>query len=167
MKSWDPTWEKVFQGQAWGAYPGENVVRFVARNFYGKRRDRVKILEVGCGPGANLWYLAREGFGTYGIDASPTAVRLAQERMAADGLGADVRQGDIVNLPWPDRSFDAIIDVECLYANDRRATEVILREIRRVLLPGGLLFSQTLSREMAPQTKSGNVARTLEFTEVA
>ena len=34
--SWDPVWENVFQNQSWGKYPSENLVRFVARNFYNK-----------------------------------------------------------------------------------------------------------------------------------
>ena len=59
---WYPVW-KVFVGQTWGKYPGEDLIRFIARNFYSRqiRRD-TRILEVGCGPGANLWFLAREGF---------------------------------------------------------------------------------------------------------
>ena len=61
--SWDNIWDEVFRSQPWGKYPSEDVIRFVARNFY-KAPDRssVKILEVGCGPGANLWYIAKERF---------------------------------------------------------------------------------------------------------
>jgi len=32
--AWDPIWERVFSSQAWGKYPGEDLIRFVARNFY-------------------------------------------------------------------------------------------------------------------------------------
>ena len=158
MKSWDPVWEKVFQTQVWGRYPGEHLVRFVARNLYPRDRARTRVLEVGCGPGANLWYLAREGFSTYGIDASPTAVRQATERLTAEGLKADIREGDILRLPWPDRSFEAVIDMECLYANDAEAAKSMLAEIRRVRVPGGLLYSQTLAGEMAPPSAPDAVA---------
>ena len=59
--SWDATWEEVFRQQEWGKYPGEDLIRFVARNFYNvEKRSDIKILEVGCGPGANLWFIARE-----------------------------------------------------------------------------------------------------------
>lgn len=34
IKSWDPIWEKVFKDNEWGKYPGENLIQFVARNFY-------------------------------------------------------------------------------------------------------------------------------------
>src|SRR5438105_645758 len=80
--SWDPVWEDIFKSQPWGRYPGEDLIRFVARNFYkAPSRSSVRILEVGCGPGANLWYMAREGFSVFGIDGAPTALELARLRL--------------------------------------------------------------------------------------
>lgn len=60
---WAPVWDKICENQQWGKYPAESLIRFVARNYYqSKERSNVSILELGCGPGGNLWYLAREGF---------------------------------------------------------------------------------------------------------
>lgn len=59
----DNIWNSVFKNQEWGKYPSEDLIRFIARNFYSiKNRLDVKVLEIGCGPGANIWFLAREGF---------------------------------------------------------------------------------------------------------
>lgn len=64
-------WDMVFSNQEWGKYPSEDLIRFIARNFYKvENRKNVKILELGCGPGANIWYLAREGFSFCGVDCS-------------------------------------------------------------------------------------------------
>jgi hypothetical protein len=53
--AWDPLWEQIFNTREWGKYPPEHAVRFVARNFYRvPYRKQVRLLEVGCGPGANL-----------------------------------------------------------------------------------------------------------------
>lgn len=80
--AWDPLWERVFSSQSWGNYPGEDFIRFVANNFYQNlNRGQVRILEVGCGPGANLWFMAREGFSVYGVDGSQTAIALAKSRL--------------------------------------------------------------------------------------
>lgn len=145
IKSWDPIWEKVFSEKPWGKYPSENLIQFVARNFYKLNRSEVKILEVGCGPGANIWYLAKEQFKAYGIDGSPTAIQQAEDRLIAEGLQADLKVGDIVKLPYSENLFDAVLDVECIYANDLENTNKILEEIFRVLKNGGLFFSRTLS----------------------
>ncbi|HVE14009.1 MAG TPA: class I SAM-dependent methyltransferase, partial [Elusimicrobiota bacterium] len=91
--AWDPAWDDVFRAQPWGKYPPEEVVRFVARNFY-KAPDRgaVRLLEIGCGPGANLWYAAREGFAVFGIDGSEPALEAARRRFAAEGLAGEFRR---------------------------------------------------------------------------
>ena len=68
---WDKGWDKIFSTQEWGKYPGEELIRFIARNFYAApNRKDIRILEVGCGTGANLWFLAKEGFNAFGIDGS-------------------------------------------------------------------------------------------------
>src|SRR5690349_11778017 len=100
-QSWDPIWETVFKSQEWGKYPPEQVIRFVARNFYAARdRKSVRILDLGCGTGACAWYMAREGFSVSGIDGSETAVRTAMLRLSEENLSADLRVGDYLHLPW-------------------------------------------------------------------
>ncbi len=131
--AWDPVWEDVFKNNEWCRYPGEDVVRFVARNYYRRERPAMKILEVGCGPGANIWYLAREGFAAYGIDGSVTAIARCRQRLAADGLTATLHVGDITDLPYPDDTFGAVLDVECLCCNDRKTCAAIIAEITRVV----------------------------------
>ena len=69
-------WENIFASRGWGAYPPEELVRFIARNFRTvPDRSQVHVLEIGCGPGPNIWFLAREGYAAAGIDGSPTAIR--------------------------------------------------------------------------------------------
>ena len=164
--SWDSVWDKVFQEQEWGKYPGESLIRFVARNFYNKDRKNIRLLEVGCGPGANVWYMAREGFRAYGMDGSATAIQKAKRRLKAEGLKARLVTGDINHLPYPKHYFDAVIDNECLAHNPRKNTEKILKEIQRVLKPNGLLYSRTFTSQVyigLTQKKIGP----LEYTHVS
>ena len=145
MESWDPIWEKIFSENPWGKYPSESLIQFIARNFYNLNRSETHILEVGCGPGANIWYLAKEKFNAYGIDGSETAIVQADERLKSENLSAKFNVGDIVSLPYSDLTFDAVIDVECIYANDLENANKILKEISRVLKNEGLFYSRTLS----------------------
>lgn len=142
------TWEKVFSTQEWGQYPAEPLIRFIAQHFYNKKRDEIKILEIGCGPGPNIWYLAREGFNAYGIDISETAIDRAKLRLKKENLQANLYVGDVDQLPFPDNQFDGVIDNECLMCNTRRDTELILKEIKRVTKDNGLFFSRTFTDEM-------------------
>jgi SAM-dependent methyltransferase len=63
----------------------------------------------------------------------------AKNWLAAEDLTADLRVGDMTALPWPDESFDAVIDRYAVATlMDQRTA---LREIARVLRPDGRFFS--------------------------
>ena len=146
--SWDPTWEEVFRARDWGQYPPEELIRFVARHFYSvSDRRQVKILEIGCGPGANIWYLAREGFDAYGIDGSETAIVKAERRLQEEGLKAHLQVGDIIFLHdfYPALRFDGVIDVACLQHNRIHSVQTILDQVLTILKPNGKLFSMMVA----------------------
>jgi SAM-dependent methyltransferase len=146
----NPEWEANIYGQRQqvNRYPFDIVVSFIFRHFgrlHADERASVKILEVGCGTGNNVWFLAREGFDVTGIEGSPTAVKLGQELIANEGLKARIIAGDFSRLSWPDNTFDAVID-RCAVTHNR--VEHIKRsfdEIKRVLKPGGVFQSQMFS----------------------
>jgi 2-polyprenyl-3-methyl-5-hydroxy-6-metoxy-1,4-benzoquinol methylase len=140
-KSWDSSWEKIFQKQSWGKYPPEELVRFVARNFYAKKSSDVKILDLGCGPGACSWYLAREGFSTTGIDGSKTAISQAKILFKKEKMEGTFHVMDFIKLNFLDQSFDAVIDINAIQHNPIEKVPEILDEVKRVLKSGGMLFS--------------------------
>src|SRR5579872_6053760 len=112
-KSWAPErWDLVFaQRSEWSKYPSENVIRFVARNWYNAAdRKRVRLLDLGSGPGSNTWYMAREGFSVSAVDGSPQAMALLRARLRGDRLTAELKVADYVKLPWPNDFFDGAID---------------------------------------------------------
>lgn len=141
---WDKVWDEIFEKNEWGKYPPEELIRFMARNFYtSPNRKDIKVLEVGSGTGANLWYLAREGFDVTGIDGSSVGVIKSAGRLKEEALEAKVMVGDIINLPFVDNTFDCVIDNECIYSNSYKDSKKIINEICRVLKPKGKFFSKT------------------------
>lgn len=142
--TFDPLWEKIFKTRNWGKYPPEELIRFIAVNFYHiNNRKSIKILDLGCGTGACTWYLAREGFSVYGIDGSKTAIKNNRKYLNDEKLNAELVIGDISSLPWQESMFDAVIDIGCILCNTIDNTKLILKEIYRVLKPNGLHFSLT------------------------
>jgi|SRR5271170_592794 len=132
----------------WSKYPPEELVGLIARSFPGAEQRRgLRALELGCGPGPNLWFLAREGFAVAGIDGSSIAIESARERLRLERLAdshqeADLRVGNFARLPWDDCSFDVVIDIQAISHNVEPVIRSAISEIRRVLKPGGRFFAR-------------------------
>lgn len=141
---WNAGWDAVFRENEGGFYPPEELVRAMARWYGGGRvvDPAPKVLEIGCGSGANLTFLAERGFAASGVDGSAVALEIAERRLSMKNLSATLHQGDVAALPFPDAAFDCAVDVECLYANSFRDSLRIVAEVRRVLKPGGRFFSK-------------------------
>lgn len=141
---WNSGWNKIFEDNEWGKYPPEELVRFIARNFYQyKNKQDIKILEIGSGTGANIWFLAKEGFDVYGIDGSEIGIEKTKTRLNKENLKAKLYIGDVMKLPFRDNIFDGVIDNECIYANNYKDSKIIMNEVYRVLKPEGLFYSKT------------------------
>ena len=138
----DPVWEELYaRGEQLNRYPFDAVVSFVFRYFPQKRkRGEFSILEVGCGAGNNLWFAAREGFNVCGIDASKSAIQAAVRRFEQEELHADLRVGSFDQLPFGEGEFDLAIDRLALTYSPKPVAMEALRELRRVLRPGGKFF---------------------------
>ena len=128
-------------------WPNEEFCRFMGRNFFSKpesERKDIRILEAGCGTGANLRLLVQEGFGTYGIDLSEEAVSLSSKLWGA--YGCEIVCGNMMELPWKDNSFHAVADVFSSYCLAEEEFQVFSDEVYRVLEKGGIYFSYTPSK---------------------
>jgi len=143
-------WERQIygRGRQLNRYPYQGVVAAVMRRFADANwveRRSIRILDVGCGAGNTVWFLAREGFSAHGIDGSPTAIDHARKLLAGEGYDADFRVGRLDALPWPTSSFQAVIDRAAVSHNARSIVERAIEEIARVLDRGGLLYSHMFS----------------------
>lgn len=148
----DVGWE-TFHEQARGRWPNEAFVRF-AMKTYGAVPDRsaVRFLELGCGAGAQVAFLAEEGFDVTGVDGSDDAIRGAlglMERRSAKKPAFFLRR-DICDLeevfgPRSHQRFDCILDICTLQHLPDPDAAAIIAKARGWLKPGGRFFSVMLS----------------------
>lgn len=94
------------------------------------------ICDLGCGPGQIARYLHRQGVKTLGVDLSPKMVAEAQR------LNPEIHfhQGDMLSLPDSDNSWGGIAAFYSIIHIPREQVVDALREMRRVLKPGGILL---------------------------
>jgi len=93
------------------------------------------VLEVSCGHGGGASYLMRtfQPANYTGLDLNPEGVRFCSKRHPLAGLR--FLQGDAENLPFPDSSFDTVLNLEASHCYPRFSR--FLAEVARVLRPGG------------------------------
>jgi tellurite methyltransferase len=107
------------------------------------------ILDAGCGTGRNLVYFLKNGFSVYGIDPNPEAIsqvlELSKELSPANpGLNFKVACAEAI--PFDDASFDLVISSAVLhFANNAAHFDAMLRDMWRVLKPGGYFFARLAS----------------------
>jgi SAM-dependent methyltransferase len=94
------------------------------------------ICDLGCGPGQIARYLHRQGVKTLGVDLSPKMVAEAQR------LNPEIHfhQGDMLSLPDAENSWGGIAAFYCIIHIPHPQVVDALREMRRVLRPGGMLL---------------------------
>ena len=138
VKSFDPIWEELYGQGSIARCPYDFVASFAFRNApKDKARKDIKILEIGCGSGNNLWFLAQEGFSVSGVDGSAAAIDAAKRRFTDDGLTGDLTAGDFTKLAHPNSSFDLVIDRGALTCCGTSSIKKAIAEVSRVLKSGG------------------------------
>ena len=113
-------------------YPHQLVVSFVLRTF----KQGGAILDLGCGAGRHLKFLAENGFEAYGCDYSSSGIQASQELLASANLKANFEIASVDNLPYDDEFFDGLICFGVLYYNDKQSIQKAAGEIFRVLKKG-------------------------------
>jgi SAM-dependent methyltransferase len=153
-------WERSYRHrQNFLFSPNEEVIRFTARyirkrvgiNRYenaGGSQSPVRVLDLGCGIGRHVIYLAGLGVEVYGLDLSAEAVRIARHWAVKEGfpdVSLRVVQGDVRRLPWPLGYFHHIISHGVLDSMPWGASLAAVTEAARVLKPGGFFYCDLVS----------------------
>ena len=129
---WDARYSEG-DGAMWSGRPNGRLVAEVAGLAPGRA------LDVGCGEGADAIWLARSGWTVTAIDISDVAVGRAREAAERVGVAVDWVRGDVLQTPFPARSFD-LVSIQ-YPALPKAAGEPAVRTLLDTVRPGGLLLA--------------------------
>lgn len=115
---------------------------------------RGRVLDLGCGNGRHMRALASRGHVPVGVDFSPALLALGRRDLDADWVG-----GDATVLPFRDATMDACLCAAVLHhLPTPEARLETLREVRRVLVPGGTAFVTVWARDQPRFADEGQTA---------
>jgi len=128
-------------GAPWDGPPRAELVRLVEGGVLTPSRfPPGRALDLGCGTGANLRYLASHGFEATGIDYSRVALGIARQRALAETAGSVVRlvEGDLTapRIPGVEGPFDLLLDFGTLDDLDPAGRRAMARLIADLARPG-------------------------------
>lgn len=112
------------------------------------------VLDVGCNAGTQCGIWAELGHSVHGLDINEPLLTMARRRAAEKAYTIDFQLGSATALPWPDQSMDVCIALELLeHVSDWQGC---LKEFKRVLRPGGIMFLST-TNALCPKQSEFNL----------
>jgi len=110
---------------------------------------QMRLLDAGCGGGRNLIYFLRSGYDVCGIDESSRSISQVTElaaKLAPQLPGENFRTEAVEKISFDNASFDVVISSAVLhFARDEEHWLSMVREMWRVLKPGGIFFARLAS----------------------
>lgn len=100
------------------------------------------MLDVGCGTGEQLLLAQSMGLVVHGLEPAQGMREIAQRNVP----DAEIKDGVTTSLPFPENSFDAVIQIEVLRYLDRNEIHQAMTEVKRVLRPSGKVVITLVNR---------------------
>lgn len=97
-----------------------------------------RALDLGCGTGTNIIYLAHHGWEAVGVDFSAVAIRRARRQARRAGVNCRFYRADVTDLSFLERPFDLALDIGCLHSVPPENRERYAAGLARLVRPGGL-----------------------------
>jgi ubiquinone/menaquinone biosynthesis C-methylase UbiE len=142
-------WDAVYRQDhmTYGDTDGEGFWAMEWLSLLERYNDR-RVLDLGCGAGADCLTLARHGLEVVGLDYSHEAIAKAQAQIQDASVSVRFFQADMASpLPFPDQSFDAVMSNVAFHSFPDQLLRSILGEIRRVVRQDGLVLLHVNSLE--------------------
>lgn len=116
-------------------------------------RPAGRAIDLGCGTGTNVITMAQLGWQVTGVDFIPAPIEIARKKARLAHVQIDLCVGDVTRLDGIEGCFDLALDLGCYHSLSVSERGAYLRQLERVLAPGGTWFVYAFLS--SPQSKSG------------
>ena len=125
-------WDERYAGIEWPAEPDGTLVELASSLEPGRAID------LGCGPGRNAIWLARQGWRVTGVDASAVGLAQAKERADREGLSLELVHADLLRYVPPPANFELVVVANLHFAPEDR--QLFFARATAAVAPGGHLY---------------------------
>ncbi|MCL2772805.1 MAG: class I SAM-dependent methyltransferase [Oscillospiraceae bacterium] len=143
-KGWD--WESIKDNPEYAAHLRPTEFGYYYSNIW-KDAGRETVLDLGTGLGRHAICFAKAGLKVSAIDMSEYGIKHLQSWAENEKLEIDAKVGDMMSLPYADKSFDCLFACHVISHSDSTGIKKIIKEIERVLKPNGEVFLSFSSKE--------------------
>jgi SAM-dependent methyltransferase len=125
-------WDERFAAMEWPATPDQTLVELAGRIAPGRA------LDLGCGPGRNAIWLARQRWRVTGVDASPVGLAQAEVRARQAGVSLELVNADVLSYVPPAGGFDLVVVANLHFSSEER--QRFFERTVAAVAPGGHLY---------------------------
>lgn len=136
LQFWDKAWQRVTKPHK--ELPKLPYIHELTRKL--KKYQVKKVLDLGCGSGWLSIFISKYGFDVTGIDASESAIDLGKMWATEENLNVNFLVCDLLNIPFEENSFDAIVCNSVLEHFRFDQAKIIFKTIHKILSEKGFLF---------------------------
>src|SRR3989344_433827 len=131
-------WEKIYQ-EARTPRDFQQPEPYLVKLVEDKTIKPGMALDLGCGPGNEVIYLAQNGFTVTGVDISEIAIHIAEQRASAANIACEFIVSNVLTVPLKNQ-YDFVLDRACFHFLDPQERSAYIRNLHGILRPAGLFL---------------------------
>ncbi|MFH0955771.1 MAG: class I SAM-dependent methyltransferase [Candidatus Falkowbacteria bacterium] len=149
-------WNKTFKRHGKVFLKLQEDISWIVKEF--KNHKVKKVLDLGCGTGRHVVYLAKKGFDVYGMDIAEEGISQAKQWLKSGELNANLKIGSIYKrLSYKNNFFDAVISTQTIHHQRLENIRKTIHEISRILKKGGFIFITVRKRKFRAFYPAGTI----------
>lgn len=133
---WDEAWNRVTKPHK--ELPKLPYIHELTRKL--KKYQVKKVLDLGCGSGWLSIFISKYGFEVTGVDIAKPAIELGKTWANEDNANVNFLVGDLLNLPFKEGSFDAIVCNSVLEHFRFDQAKILFEKVHKILAEKGFFF---------------------------